>query len=412
MRGVASEEPQWLAAFRQDSAARFESLGYPTKRLEAWRYTSVRPIARGKWPAAEKAETPMDSGVKASVQLFFVNGHLQASRAAALDGGSVSTLSEAQGVSVKKWSDALADMSGMESEAFVAMNGRDLVDAAFVEIGKGVELAEPIELVFMTTEAVTTHPRVIISAAANSRAKVVERYVGCTEDAYFTNSVVQVRLDDGACVEHIRLQEEGMAAYHVGFTSVRLGKASSYDSHVFSLGATSGRSEIHVAFEGEGASCRLNGLYAPWAGQSHDNYTLIDHAVPNCTSEEFYKAIVNEKGTGSFQGRVCIRKYAVGSSSDQLNRNLLLGDGAVANTKPQLEIDNDDVRATHGSTVGQLDQEAVFYLMARGLRRSEARAFLVRAFAYDVIDRVSIESLRTELREAFDRRLASIGASE
>ena len=256
----------------------------------------------------------------------------------------------------------------------------------------------------------STHPRVVYSGGSNSRGKIVERYVASSGGTYLTNSVCHVTLSDGASVEHVRVQDEALDAYHIGYVDVRQSRDSSYVGYAFSLGGKVGRFEIRVSLSEPGASCSLNGLYMPTGGQNHDNYTVIDHIAPHCTSAEYFKAVVSDGGTGSFTGRVLIREGAVGSSSDQLNRNLLLGSSAVANTKPQLEIDNDDVKATHGSTVGQLDEEAVFYLMARGLPKAYAKAFLVRAFGDELIETVSMEDLREEIKGMFAMRLEKVGA--
>jgi len=300
--------------------------------------------------------------------------------------------------------------SKANDEPFVALNASNFADGAYIHLKAGLEISTPIELVFIATDGMRIHPRIVFSGGSNSKAVLVERYVALDGGSYLTNSVSQVALSAGAQLEHIRIQDESLDAYHIGFTQVVQERDSSYVAHTYSLGGKIGRSEIQSRFDGPGASCSLNGLYVPTGGQNHDNYTVIDHATPHCTSSEYYKAVVSDGATGSFQGRVLIGEGAVGSCSDQLNRNLLLGDAAVANTKPQLEIDNDDVKATHGSTVGQLDEEAVFYLMARGLPKAYAKAFLVRAFADEIIEAISAEDLRADVKAMFAARLEKVGA--
>ena len=412
MRSLGQEQPAWLVELRENAKRRFESLGYPTKKNEGWRYTSVRPISSASWGEASTGKATYTSPIKSSVQLVFVNGFFQASQSASGLDQSVTVLPF--GEALKDESNALAEVlrgtDALSDEAFVALNDSEFSDGAFVQVKSGVELDLPIELVFIATEGARIHPRIAYSGGPNSRATLVERYVATTELSYLTNTVSQVQLHAGAKLEHVRIQDESLAAYHIGFTSVHQARDSSYEGHTFSLGGQSGRSEIQTTFAEPGGTCSLNGLYAPTSGQNHDNYTVIDHANPHCTSSEYYKAIVSDKATGSFQGRVLIQEGAVGSCSDQLNRNLLLGEAAVANTKPQLEIDNDDVKATHGSTVGRLDPDAVFYLMARGLPKNEARAFLVRAFAGELIEKVSAEDLRADLVAMFDVRLEQVGS--
>ena len=414
MRGLDATAPGWLTRLREDSQARFESLGYPTKKIESWRYTSMRPIASATWGTANQGQSSYESPVQSSAQLVFVNGFLHRSTIGPELAGKVS---------VRAFSEVLqgggeelieffehASMNG--DEPFVALNASAFQDGAYVHVKAGADISLPIELVFIATEEAEFHPRVVVNLGPNSRATLLERFVSDlgSEASYLTNAVSQVHLGAGASLEHVRLQNESLGAYHISYTGVTQSRESSYVNHAFSLGGRVGRSEVQVRFDETGASCALNGLYAPTSGQNHDNYTVIDHAEPHCKSSEYYKAVVSNNATGSFQGRVLIGEGAVGSSSDQLNRNLLLGDAAVANTKPQLEIDNDDVKATHGSTVGRLDEDAVFYLMTRGLPKADAKAFLVRAFADEVIERVGNEDVKNDLIALYGARLAKVGS--
>ena len=413
MRSLVEPSIAWLSDYKKASHQRFEAIGYPSKRSESWRYTSVRPLSTGQWGEACRGEVAFQSTIRSSAQLVFANGYLMSSHVAeeCRDALTVMPFGKAGTDEQHHLLQLLENRSIAGDEPFVVLNASEFRDGVHVHVKAGVELSAPIEVVFVATEEARCHNRLVVTTGANSRASLVEHYISSRPElSYLTNTVTQIHLGSGAQLEHTRIQDESLASYHVGYTGVAQARDSSYVNHAFALGGKAARSEVQVRFEQPGASCSLNGLYVPTAGQNHDNYTLIDHATPHCTSAEYYKAVVSDNATGSFQGRVLIGAGAVGSSSDQLNRNLLLGNAAVANTKPQLEIDNDDVRATHGSTVGRIDDEAVFYLMTRGLTRADAKAFLVSAFAEEIIGRVGVESVRDNVRTLFGKRLTKVGA--
>jgi Fe-S cluster assembly protein SufD len=246
---------------------------------------------------------------------------------------------------------------------------------------------------------------VLLVAGQNSQATIVESYGGPAGATYFTNAVTEILLEEGAGLEHYRLQRESTNAYHVGTLAVRQGRATRFASHALSLGAALGRLDIRQAFAGEGGECALNGLFLGSDTQHTDTHTWIDHAAPHCTTRELYKGIVDDRARGVFVGRILVRPGAQKTDAVQTNKNLILSRDALVDSLPQLEILADDVKCKHGSTTGQLDPLALFYLQSRGIGEKAARALLTYAFASDVVQRVRVEAIRTRLTEILQRRL-------
>jgi len=255
--------------------------------------------------------------------------------------------------------------------------------------------------------------RVLVVVGRNSQATIVERYSGPAGATYFTSAVSEIILDEGAIIDHYKVQQEGDGAFHVATTQVRMGRSSKFSSHNLTFGGKLTRNDVNAFLAGEGCECTLNGLYLGGGGQLIDNHTRIDHAMPHCASHELYKGILDGKARGVFAGRIYVHQDAQKTDAKQTNQTLLLSDDAVIDTKPQLEIFADDVKCTHGATVGQLDAEAVFYLRTRGIGKDEARALLTFAFANDIIGRIKIESLRDNLEQLlFAARKAPSGPAK
>ena len=287
--------------------------------------------------------------------------------------------------------------------AFAALNTAFLRDGAFIYVPAGKVVEEPIFLgnlvsSFNENYGYVWHRRCLIVLAPNSKATVVETFGG-PPLTYFTNVVTEIVVGDNADLDHYKMQKEGPAAYHLALTQVQVGRAAHFWSHAFSLGGAWARNEINAVFTGEGGECTLNGLYRGAGQQFFDNRTFIDHATPRCVSHELYKGILDGHARGVFNGKIYVRQDAQKTDAKQTNKTLLLSDDATINTKPQLEIYADDVKCTHGATVGQLDDEAIFYLRSRGLGRQEARDLLTYAFANDVVERVRVDSLRERLSQ-------------
>jgi len=419
-RTRALRDPAWLSALRQASVERFERLGFPSRRLEAWRTTNVAKLAGlGFGPAPQREHKDNSSGLPEVARL-----ELGGPRLVLIDGrhapGLSSTTELPAGVWVGSLTDALeqiperiepqlTDHAPQQVSAFVALNGALVEDGAVVIIPDGVRLEQPIHLVFASSGAETptaNSPRTLIVIGKGSEASVVETYTGIGEGAYLVNALSDAVVGDNATLNHYRVQLEGPAAYHISNSRSRQGRDSRYLHHNINLGGRLVRHDLGAVLDGEGGWCQLNGLNLTSGEQHLDNHTTLDHTKPNCDSRELYKGILSGNSRGVFNGRIVVRPEAQKTDSKQSNPNLLLSAGALANTRPQLEIYADDVRCTHGATIGCLDRDAVFYLRSRGLSDAEARGLLLEAFAGEVLQQIEPEPLRTYLQGLVSEQLA------
>jgi Fe-S cluster assembly protein SufD len=412
-------EPLWLQAARRHAFASFERQGFPTTRDEDWRFTNVAPIAEGRFaPGAAVqaplalAEVPLVPGLPGPV-LVFVDGRFapDLSRGASLYGLGAVFGSLAHGLreAPETLQSDLAQHAASDGRPFVALNTALFEDGAFVRVPDGVIVEGAVQVVFVATgrePGTSTHPRVLLVAGANSQVRLVESFVSAPGAApSFTNAVTEIVAGDAAVVEHYRIQREGESAFHIGQTQLRVGRSTSVASHAVTLGAALSRHDAVAVLAAEGADCTLNGLYLARGTQLVDNHTEIDHAMPHGSSHEIYKGILADRARGVFNGRIRVRPDAQKTDAKQTNKTLLLSDEAQVNTKPQLEIFANDVKCTHGATVGQLSQEALFYLRARGIGAADARKLLVRAFAMDILSHVRLEPVRAELDRLLAERL-------
>jgi len=303
----------------------------------------------------------------------------------------------------------LFDRSALrQHDGFNALNASLTVDGAFIRLAQGMVVGEPVHLVFVSRgggSAEISNPRSVLLAGANSSATIIETYVGLPGEAYLTNSVTQFVLEDGAAIEHYKVQNEQDSAFHLAVLDVRQARDSRFISHAFAFGGRIARHEVNLELVGEGAETTLNGLFMPTGAQLHDNPTLIEHAAPHCTSRELYKGVVDGRGYGVFNGRVVVQPGADGTDARQTNKNLLLSPWAEVDTRPRLEILADDVKCAHGAAVGQLDEDSVFYLRARGIPEGRARAMLTYAFVNEMLGLVRLGALRSRLEELVALRL-------
>lgn len=409
-------EPEWLASLRREAFARFTAMGFPTTKDEEWKYTGVGPITRVPFrPANERrrlqqaphpglltpgeGEETLPGGEGG--RFVFVNGRSSAELSRAGSRPVVRSLREALQEEPELLEPHLARHASFEKSAFTALNTAFLEDGAFVRIPRGTILEEPIHLIFFSEDGggpAVSHPRNLILAEPNSQARIIETYVG-EAGHYFTNSVTEIVCGDGAVLEHYKLQRESLAGFHVQTVGAAQERGSNFASHNVCLGAALARTDINVLFEAEGSECTLNGLFLAGGSQHVDNHTLIDHAVPHTTSRELYKGILAGRSKGVFHGRIVVRPDAQKTDARQASKNLLLSPGAEIDTKPQLEIHADDVRCTHGSTIGQLDADALFYLRSRGLDEARARGLLTRAFAAEVAEAMRFAPLRERVQD-------------
>ncbi len=405
--------PGWAEDLRREGAERLQELGLPTTKLEAWRYTSVASIAKTAWtpgdPRHDDVTRPelerLCFPVFACHLFVFTNGvfaaDLSTLRANAPQVG-VRPLSRVLAEEPEALRGVLGAQADAKTRAFTAWNQRELGDGAVVRIPEGTDLEEPIHLVFLSepgSEPTVSHPRILIQAGAGSRASVVEDYVSFGEGEFLTNAVTEISVAPNAELEHVRLQREASTGSHISALHADLERDSRLACHAITLGGGLVRNDAEVTLLGEGASAHLYGVFLGTGRRHIDNHTTIDHAVPHTTSEELYKGVLDDQSRGVFHGRIIVRPDAQKTDARQSSKNLLLSRGAEIDTKPQLEIRADDVKCSHGSTIGQIDPDALFYLRARGIDERDARALLTRAFVSEATAELRFEPLRERVEE-------------
>ena len=411
-----AREPDWrgpasISKLRKAAIVRFSQLGFPTTKLEAWRFTSVAPIAATPFALADDGLSALSSDELDRftfkdlpfTQLVVVNGCFapQLSSCGALPAGvEAGSLSEAIHRDPTLVERYLTRLAPYEDQPFTALNTAFLRDGAFLQIPANAVIEQPIHLLFVATAhqtATVHHPRVLIVAGENSQARIVESYAGLRDAPYFTNAVTEIVSGPNAVIDHYKLLRESLQAFHVASMHVSLGRSSSFSSHSITLGGALVRNDVNALLNGEGIDCTLNGLYVANGRQLIDNHTMVDHAKPHCSSHELYKGILDGEAHAVFNGKIVVQLDAQKTDAKQTNQALLLSEHAQINTTPQLEIFADDVRCTHGATVGQLDDDAMFYLRSRGLSHARARNVLIHAFASDILDRIKIAPIRAHL---------------
>jgi Fe-S cluster assembly protein SufD len=393
--------------------ASFTSLGFPTPKIEEWKYTNLEPIVAfdfsrrdGATKKVAEAELLTRAFADASAtRLVFLNGVYAPElslRDRLPEGVRLQSLAESIKGDDEFLSTQLGRYASYRRQSLVALNTAFLGDGAVLVMPPGRRLAEPIHLIYVSGAGggqLVTHPRTLIFLGAGSEAKIVESYIGITRESYFCNAVTELIAEKDSVAEHCRVQREGEAAFHTGTFEAKLARGAHLTAHAVTLAGSLVRNDVHVSLDGEGAECVLNGLYLGSGRQHIDNSTVIEHVKPRASSFELYKGILNGAAHGVFNGKIVVHKDAQKSDARQVNKNLLLSDDAVVNTKPQLEIHADDVKCSHGSTIGQIDPDALFYFRSRGLGLAEARRLLSSAFAADVVARIKVASLRQHLDE-------------
>jgi len=413
----APAQPRWVAQVRESAIAQFERLGFPTIRLEQWRFTSVAPIAERTFSLAMEGATSVDRtliealGAPVAVAAC-VNGRFAATLSSLRKlpkGVQILGLETALSSNPDLVEPYLGKLSLTQKNAFTSLNTAFLRDGVVLIVAPGVVLQEPIELVFASVangDATVSHPRLLVMAGEASQVTILERYVG--QGATFTNAVGEVWLSPNAVVDHYKLQEAPADSFHIASMFLHSARNGNFSSHSLTFGGSLVRNDVIAVLAGEGIDCTLNGLYVGRNRQLVDNHTTIDHAMPHCGSHEVYKGILADQSRAVFNGKIIVRPDAQKTDAKQTNKALLLSDEANINTKPELEIFANDVKCTHGAAIGQLDEDAMFYLRARGLGVSEARAMLVRAFAGDILNRVKIAPLRSYLENILTARLPHV----
>lgn len=412
--------PSWVFPVRKAGLARFAETGFPTLRDEDWRYTNVAPIANLPFkPILESVPTALTPESidrfpltqLSSTRLVFVNGTFSS---------DLSLLPQKKSrVRIQNLKAALRDESALletqlaksarvEDNPFTALNTAFFQDGAFIQAASDSVLEEPIVVFFISTATDlgnTSHPRNLIVAERGSRLTVLECYARIGEAACLTNAVTEVAVGEGAAIEYCKFQDESPEAFHIASIHAHLAQKCNFTAHSVATGARLSRNNIRVKMDGEGSDCILNGLYLTKGDQLCDHHMIVEHAKPNCNSHEYFNGIMDGRSRGVFHGRILVQPEAQKTDAKQTNKNLLLSDDATANTKPQLEIYADDVKCTHGATVGQLNDDSIFYLRARGIGLETARRMLIHAFAGEIVERIQCQAARKELDDLIWDRL-------
>lgn len=416
---IFNEQPEtgvtWFDRLRTSAWERFTEVGFPTVKDEEWKYTNVAPITRLDF-SSTSAEADVDVASfrlpeTNGSELVCVNGKLRpdlSSLTALPDGVLVRNLASA--VQEAEYSEIvknhLARTADYVTSGFNALNTAFISSGVFVYIPRNVEASSPIHLLFVSTESQAANfPRALIVAEENSGATIVESYVSAGAQQRLTNSVVEIVVNSGARIEHYRVQRENNSAFHVATTMADLGATARYDATSINLGAELSRHDVGVTMDHEGAECWVDGLYLVTTGQHTDTHSVIAHRKPNCSSHQLYKGILDGKSRAVFNGKIFVRHNAQKTDAMQTNKNLLLSNEARVDTKPQLEILADDVKCAHGAAVGQIDQDELFYLETRGIHPDLGRNLLTYGFAEEVIAKIKLESIKSQLDEAVLHRL-------
>jgi len=399
----------WLDQLRSAGRARFEQAGYPHRKQEEWRFTNVDAIARTQFVVPEPSHNAaaiedamrFSFGDEAISELVFINGHYtpQLSRLGHLPKDVVvKNLAECFGDSRVQAN--LAQFADVLANPFIALNTGAIHEGAYIHLPRNAAVDRPIHLLFVSIagdKPTVTHPRVLITAEENAHATIVETYAGESTGVYFTNAVTEIVQAPGSRIDHCKMQQELPTAYHIASMNVQLAQNAGFVSHSINIGGLITRNEIGVVLGGEHAEATLNGLVLVDGNRHCDNHTLLDHAAAHCPSHELYKHVLAGQSTGVFKGKIKVRPDAQKTDSKQTSKVLLLSDEARMDSMPALEIYADDVKCTHGSTTGPVDEEQVFYLRSRGISLEAARHLMTYAFAADITRRIKVAPVRSRI---------------
>ena len=421
------DAPEWVTDLRREAISGFGELGFPTLSDEEWRFTNLEALRRGSFSIAENGISEVSGKTVDSygfpgldcLRLVFVNGRFASSLS---DGGDVG-----EGIVVKSLSEAIrengdlvrkhfAKYADYEKDAFISLNTSYFEDGAFVYVPDRTVFEKPVHVLHVSTDEsrpLFINPRNLIIVGESSDAKVIEHYVSLSQSVYFSNVVTEVVCGEDANLEHYRLEFESQKAFNFSTLRVNQQRNSNIASHSILYGGAIVRNNVHPVLAGEGCNSDIYGLFISEGRQHMDNFMRVEHASPHCDSRQFYNGVLDGRSKGVFHGRILVHEGAEKTDAKQTNRNLLLSDTAQIDTKPQLEIYNDDVKCTHGATIGQMDEEALFYLCSRGIPMRKAKIIMLRAFTNETLEHMSIDSVREALENVvmdwFERRLESGG---
>ncbi len=411
---LAGQGLPWLNAQRQTALKHFEKVGLPGVRDEQWRYTNLRALKNNAYSTSSPNKAAnIDLPDTEHQRMVFVDGFYR---------DDLSTLdNSSNGIASRSLSEVLDSNAASiepyfgaslpkEQHGFTALNTAYCQDGYVLILAKNAVLQGVLEICFITSEQANTslsHTRNLIIAEANSQCTIVERHLGSNGSVYLNNSITEIHAGDNSHIDHYKIQQESADAFHIAGVFIRQSANSQVKNHNISLGGLMSRNDINCDLLGKGAHIEMNGLVLGNGRQHVDNHTEVNHAMPNCSSDEYYKTIMDDKSRSVFRGRIIVAQDAQLTNADQQNNNLLLSKNAEADTKPQLEIYADDVKCSHGATVGQLDEQSLFYLRSRGIDLASANALLTFAFANEVIERIKVESVRNEITQIIAGQLLS-----
>jgi Fe-S cluster assembly protein SufD len=417
---LAGAEQSWLQDLRQRALARFMALGFPGPKNEDWKYTRVRALAETAFSPVIASPAPLSleecQGYffpqMPCVRLVFVDGCFMPGLSAISElpsGAMIGSLATLCCQQPEKLRSILACYADYITQPFTALNTAFMADGAYIYLPAKAVLSKPVHLVFITRgrrEAIVTHPRNLIVLEPGSELRVIEHYAGLSDTAYFTNAVTEIVMGKSAQAEHIKLQEEASTSFHIATVQVHQEQEAQFTSRNLGWGGRLGRNDINSVLAGENARCIFEGLYILDGERHLDNHTRIDHKQPHTVSQEYYKGILDGKSRAVFNGKVIVHPDAQKVDARQTNRNLLLSEGAEVDTKPELEIYADDVKCAHGTTVGQLDKDQLFYLRSRGMEEEAARRLLLYAFAEEIIRNIELMAVRAYVERRLGTQLA------
>lgn len=407
--------PQALLDIRRQAGAWFVENGFPGARDEEWRFTDLSPIRNTEFKLL--IETPKLTSTDLEPLLFesawprlvFVNGRFDAALSSQTLPKQVRLMSLKEAAASQPMvAEQLARRGDFRHNGFAALNTALMEDGAFLHVAAGAVIEQPLLLLFVavpTAVPTAVFPRNLVIVGENAQASFIEHYVTLGAGAHFTDAVTEVAVRQGAVVEHYKLQQENDETFHTALLQVEQARGSVYTSHNHAFGGSLVRNDLNIVLNGEGAEATLNGLYLTGGTQLVDNHSVIEHAKPHCNSRELYKGILDDRSRAVFSGKIHVHKDAQKTDAIQSNQNLLLSDDATVDTKPQLEIYADDVRCTHGATVGQLDENGIFYLRARGISKENAHLLMIHAFAGEVVEAIKLEALRKQVTQLVNERL-------
>ncbi|MBD3225255.1 MAG: Fe-S cluster assembly protein SufD [Caldithrix sp.] len=405
---------------RKDAISAFKDMGFPGPKDEEWRFTNLKPMLQKDFkPVLQSVSHPLSIedvdqfGMDdlEGARLVFVDGFFApdlSSESEIETGVQVTTMGSLLESNNYEVIEKMARVAHHREEVFTALNSAFLNDGLVIHVKDGVSGEKPIHVVFVSTKKdqhQVTFPRMYVYAGKNSSLKLIEHYVGMEEAVYFTNTVSEIWLEVNATVDHYKIQNDTQDSYHIGNAYVYQEKDTNFNSHSLSFGAALSRNNIYARLDGENSTTLLNGLYMGHRKQHADNHLIVDHSAPHCNSHQIYRGILADKSHGVFSGKILVRQDAQKTDADQANDALLLSKDAQINSKPQLEIYADDVRCTHGATIGELHDDAIFYLMSRGIGKQQAHNILTYAFARNVIDDIKLSRVKTFVEDMLDKRL-------